>query len=69
MNSEVIDALWNRKPDEKENLCGNQIGYGFLFIYQLFTKSIRCRIGKQDDSFSFARLCSRLYLGKKKVKT
>ena len=66
MNSSVTKKLIQGFCDGKryqERLNGKPNGYGFLFIYELFTKTARSRIGKRDTSFSFARLCSRLYTG------
>jgi len=57
----VVNQHMGLKPDQKENLMGQPIGHGFIFLYQLYTKTVSCKVGKTDCSFSFARLFSTMY--------
>eukprot|EP01083_Nonionella_stella_P030773 84290_1 len=44
-----------------EDLHGNAFHMGFLFLYEMFTGTIKVRICSEDDSHSFASLLSYLY--------
>jgi len=46
-----------------EGMTGDPSHHGFLFLYEAFTGSIRCKVGAHDDSFTMARLLWHYYDG------
>ncbi len=60
----VLDLAHQFWP-ENETMNGSALKLGFLFLYSLFTGSIKCKIGSNDDSHDVATLLLQLMADKR----